>query len=106
MPKQLVAALRSLGIDAHEFPKQFRNFSNGELIAAVEADGFDVLVTNDKNIASQQSLRGKKVAVVALPLNRRRQIVERADDVADTVRRSRPACRDEDGWNTQCQEHR
>ncbi|WP_199266469.1 hypothetical protein [Antarcticirhabdus aurantiaca] len=64
--------------------------TNGELIRAVEAAGFNVLLTNDKNIASQQSLRGRNVAVVALPLNKKRQLVERAADVADTVHRSRP----------------
>lgn len=49
-----------------------------------------MLVTNDKNIADQQSLQGKRLAVVALPHNRRRAIIERIEDVADTLRRANP----------------
>ena len=38
--------------------------SNGTLIAAAERDGFDVLVTGDKNIPRQQNLTGRRLAVV------------------------------------------
>ncbi|MFD0937884.1 hypothetical protein [Methylobacterium trifolii] len=90
MPRQLVQALRDRGIDASRFQGHWTSKTNGELIRAVEADGFAVLVTNDKNIADQQSLRGRNIAVVALPHNRRRPIVERVDDIADTIRRAEP----------------
>lgn len=39
---------------------------NGELLAAAEADGFDVLLTTDKNMRYQQNLVGRKIAVVVL----------------------------------------
>jgi hypothetical protein len=39
---------------------------NGELLAAAEADGFDVLLTTDKNMPYQQNLAGRKIAVVVL----------------------------------------
>ena len=39
---------------------------NGELIAAAEAAGFDVLVTTDKNIRYQQNLKDRKIAFVVL----------------------------------------
>jgi len=39
---------------------------NGELIAAAEAAGFEVLVTTDKNIRYQQDLRGRKIAFVVI----------------------------------------
>lgn len=41
---------------------------NGELLAAAEADGFDVLLTTDKNMRYQQNLAGRKIAVVVLGL--------------------------------------
>jgi len=41
---------------------------NGELLAAAEADGFDVLLTTDKNMRCQQNLAGRKIAVVVLGL--------------------------------------
>jgi len=40
--------------------------SNGELIAAAEAAGFDLLLTTDKNIRYQQNLAGRKIAFVVL----------------------------------------
>lgn len=39
---------------------------NGELIAAAEAAGFDLLITTDKNIRYQQNLTGRKLAFVVL----------------------------------------
>lgn len=39
---------------------------NGELLAAAETDGFDVLLTTDKNMRYQQNLAGRKIAVVVL----------------------------------------
>jgi hypothetical protein len=40
--------------------------SNGDLLRAAEADGFDLLLTTDKNLAFQQSLENRKIAVVVL----------------------------------------
>ncbi|MFG5120274.1 hypothetical protein [Methylorubrum sp. POS3] len=90
VPRQLVQALTERGIDAVRFPRNWISLSNGALIRACEAAGFDMLVTNDKNIADQQSLHGRRLTVVALPHNRRRAILERADDVVDTLRRAGP----------------
>jgi len=39
---------------------------NGELIAAAEADGFEVLLTTDKNIRYQQDLENRKIAFVVI----------------------------------------
>ena len=39
---------------------------NGELIAAAEAAGFDLLITTDKNIRYQQNLAGRRIAFVVL----------------------------------------
>jgi len=41
-------------------------FKNGDLLRAAEEAGFDVLVTPDKNIRSQQSLKKYKIAIVVL----------------------------------------
>ncbi len=40
--------------------------SNGELIAAAEAAGFDLLLTTDKNLRYQQNLKGRKIAFVII----------------------------------------
>jgi len=40
--------------------------TNGELLAVAEAARFDVFVTTDKNLRYQQSLEGRRIAVVIL----------------------------------------
>ena len=40
--------------------------ANGDLLRAAEAAGFDVLLTTDKNLAFQQRLKGRKIAIVVL----------------------------------------
>jgi len=40
--------------------------ANGDLLRAAEAEGFDVLLTTDKNLAFPQSLKDRKIAVVVL----------------------------------------
>jgi hypothetical protein len=40
--------------------------SNGELLDAAEAMGFDVLLTTDKNLRYQQNLTNRKIAIVVL----------------------------------------
>ena len=39
---------------------------NGELIAAAEAAGFELLLTTDKNMRYQQNLAGRKIAFVVI----------------------------------------
>jgi hypothetical protein len=39
---------------------------NGDLLDAAEAAGFEVLLTNDKNMRYQQNLTGRKIALVVL----------------------------------------
>lgn len=40
--------------------------SNGDLIAAAEGEGFDALVTGDKNLRYQQNLKGRRISVIVL----------------------------------------
>jgi len=49
---------------------------NGELLKVAEEAGFEVLLTTDKNMASQQNLKGRRIAVVVLG-NSQWRIVER-----------------------------
>ncbi len=39
---------------------------NGELLQAAEEEGFDVFLTGDQTLASEQNLAGRRLAVVAL----------------------------------------
>lgn len=40
---------------------------NGDLLKVAEEDGFEVLVTADRNLSYQQNLRGRSIAIVVLP---------------------------------------
>ena len=48
------------------FERGWDRLLNGELIAAAEAAGFDVLLTTDKNIRYQQNLEARKIAFVVI----------------------------------------
>jgi hypothetical protein len=48
------------------FQQGWSNKKNGELLALVEAAGFEVLITTDQNLRHQQNLRGRKIAVFIL----------------------------------------
>ena len=44
----------------------WENLKNGDLISAAEREGFDVLITGDKQMRYQQSLAGRKVSIIVL----------------------------------------
>ena len=46
------------------------DLSNGALLAAMEAAGFDVLISCDRNLAHQQNLDRHWIAVLVLDTNR------------------------------------
>jgi hypothetical protein len=48
------------------YQQGWSTFSNGELLRVAEEAGFDVLLTTDKNLVYQQSLAGRRIAIVAL----------------------------------------
>ena len=49
---------------------------NGELLRAAEDAGFEVLLTTDKNLAAQQNLKARAIAIVVLG-NSQWRIVQR-----------------------------
>ena len=72
-----VEEARSLGWD---------RLKNGDLLDAAEADGFDVFVTTDRNLRYQQSLVGRRIAVIVLSKGSWPLIRLKVRDVADAVR--------------------
>ena len=52
-----VVEARDLGCD---------RISNGDLLSAAEAAGFEILLTTDKRIRSRQNLTDRKLAIVVL----------------------------------------
>lgn len=48
------------------YERGWSGLKNGELIAAAEAERFDVLVTTDKNLRYQQNLKRRSLAIAVL----------------------------------------
>ena len=90
VPRALGRRLRELGIEVSPPAPQWRGFANGRLVAAAAAAGFDVLLSNDKNLIFQLNLLTMEIAIVTLPNNRRESLVPRSEDIADTLRRVLP----------------
>jgi predicted nuclease of predicted toxin-antitoxin system len=87
VPRHLAGPLEAAGFSTTPYPNAWKQMTNGEVLSMAEQSGFDVLVTNDRSIYSQQNLRGRKLALVVLPTNLRRLIMSRAADVVDTISR-------------------
>jgi predicted nuclease of predicted toxin-antitoxin system len=65
-------------------------YSNGDLIAAAEQAGFEVLITADKNLRYQQNLLNRKIAVIVLGTSRWEAIRASAADILSVVPRAKP----------------
>jgi predicted nuclease of predicted toxin-antitoxin system len=65
--------------------------SNGELLKAAEEAGFDVLLTTDKNMAQQQNLKNRSIAIVVLGNSQWRIVQRHVRRVTNAVTRRRPA---------------
>lgn len=63
---------------------------NGELLRAAEAQKFDVFVTTDKNIAYQQNLRDRKIAIVVLGQARWKTVQTMMDEVIRAIETAEP----------------
>ena len=63
---------------------------NGELLKAAEQAGFEVLLTTDKNMASQQNLKTRKIAIVVLGNSQWRIVQRYVRRIAATVGAATP----------------
>ena len=63
---------------------------NGELLRVAEEAGFDVLLTTDKNLAYQQNLSERKIAIVALGTNRWSFLERALNRIAEAVNAATP----------------
>lgn len=63
---------------------------NGELLQAAEQAGFDLLLTTDQNLAYQQNLQNRKIAIIALGKNRWILIQPMLRKIAEAVNAAHP----------------
>ena len=64
--------------------------ANGELLKAAEEAGFDVLITTDKNMVTQQNLKGRAIAMVALGNSQWRIVQRHVRKIAAAVNAATP----------------
>jgi predicted nuclease of predicted toxin-antitoxin system len=57
LPEHLIVTAYELG---------WQTLENGSLIAAAEADGFEVIITTDQNLKYQQDLTNRSISIVVL----------------------------------------
>lgn len=67
------------------YERGWSNLSNGGLLAAAETASFDLLVTTDQNLRSQQNLSGQRLAIIVLPTTRWPEIQRHVADVIAAV---------------------
>jgi hypothetical protein len=64
--------------------------TNGALIDAAEAAGFDALVTADRNMQYQQNISQRRLAVVVLPTNRLVTLATIVPEIIEAINVSKP----------------
>ena len=59
--------------------------TNGKLLEAAEANGFNIFVTTDTNLRYQQNLRSRRVAIVVLSTTSWPRIHRAVDSVGGAI---------------------
>jgi hypothetical protein len=63
---------------------------NGELLKAAEQASFEILLTTDKNLASQQNLKSRTIAIVVLGNSQWRIVQRHVRRIATAVNAATP----------------
>lgn len=71
------------------FELGWSTLKNGELLAAAESGGFEVLITTDTNLKYQQNLAERRIAIVVLRATSWPRIQGYIDDVRSAIDRAR-----------------
>jgi predicted nuclease of predicted toxin-antitoxin system len=86
LPRQLVRLLPDHDVGAAAL-LGWAELGNGELLRQAEAAGFPCMITGDRNIAYQQNLTGRKIALVVLNSTRREVILPQVGAIVGVLDR-------------------
>ena len=64
--------------------------TNGHLLAAAEAGGFEVFITADRNIRYQQNLAGRQISIIELSTTHWETIRDNITSLAEAIENSTP----------------
>jgi predicted nuclease of predicted toxin-antitoxin system len=68
----------------------WETLKNGDLLNVAQELGFEVLVTCDRNLAYQQNLRNRKLAIVVLPAGTWPQLTGSIAEIVREIGESQP----------------
>jgi hypothetical protein len=68
-PVPLRPLLRGHGVDT-AYERGWSTLANGDLLNAAEAASYDIFITTDQKLPRQQSLAGRRLAILVLPTTR------------------------------------
>lgn len=68
----------------------YKGLANGELLRRAAADGFDVLLTADRNLPAQQNVSAAGIALVLVRGSRLAEVTGQADAIREAVATARP----------------
>jgi nucleoside-diphosphate-sugar epimerase len=68
----------------------YKGLANGALIRRAAADGYDVLVTSDRNLPAQQNLQAGAIAVVLVRGSRMAEVAAQAAMIEHAVANAAP----------------
>lgn len=72
------------------FERGWSNLTNGELLDAAEADGYEALVTTDQHIKHQQNIAGRRIAIVVLLSTAWPKMKRRISEIVSAVNAAKP----------------
>ena len=77
------------------YERGWSTLANGDLLNTAEAASYDVFITTDQNLKHQQSLAGRRLAILVLPTTRWPEIQRHAAAVVAAVASVQPGeCRE------------
>jgi hypothetical protein len=67
------------------YERGWSTLANGDLLNTVERDGYDLLVTTDRNLRYQQNLANRQIAIVVLLSTSWPRIQEHIDEIQNAI---------------------
>lgn len=86
----LADELARLGCVVEKFPAAWKGTKNGRLLNLLEERGFDVLVTNDRNMRWQQTISGRRVGIVVLPTQKLVDLISYLPMISELIGQASP----------------
>ncbi len=72
------------------YEKGWSELSNGDLLAKAEQDGYEILITTDRNLRYQQNLADRQIAIVVLLSTSWPRIQQQTDRIQALVEAVQP----------------